>query len=217
MRVGISRHMVTLHARLFRGSSTPPLNQLFDAMDYIHNERNIIHCDIKPENILLSHGLLPTPGSTSAMGECLPPAPVVAVPAGAIFAARTPTCLPPRLVIPRAWVVMSCLHCTPLRDRAPHTHVVFGKPNRSSFPFTFMWGCSAAQAPLWLHYRQSLDVFVVEHDLMDVIYVFLRSSGPRHRPHQALHHRLGWPAVRGQDMRLWERTAGQGCEVRVFF
>ena len=80
MRGGVSRHMATLHARLYRGSSTPPLNQLFDAMDYIHNERNIIHCDIKPENILLSHGLLPTPGSTSAMGECLPPVPAVAVP-----------------------------------------------------------------------------------------------------------------------------------------
>jgi serine/threonine protein kinase len=43
--------------------------QLFDAVDYIHNERNIIHCDIKPENILLSHGLLPTAGSSSGLGR----------------------------------------------------------------------------------------------------------------------------------------------------
>jgi serine/threonine protein kinase len=117
---------------------SPPLTQLFDAMDYIHNERNIIHCDIKPENILLSHGLLPTPGSTSAMGECLPPAPVVAVPAGAIFATQTcigATCPLGACTTHGSVVVTSTLSVVMAIPSG--FLVVFEKPNRSSFTFTF--------------------------------------------------------------------------------
>lgn len=32
--------------------------QLFDAMDYIHNTQRVIHCDMKPENILFGRDLL---------------------------------------------------------------------------------------------------------------------------------------------------------------
>ncbi len=67
-RANVPRHVS--FALLLLGRLHYPLcTQLFDAVDYIHNERNIIHCDIKPENILLSHGLLPTAGSSAGLGR----------------------------------------------------------------------------------------------------------------------------------------------------
>eukprot|EP00051_Salpingoeca_urceolata_P035377 m.29394 g.29394 ORF g.29394 m.29394 type:complete len:673 (+) comp9133_c0_seq2:195-2213(+) len=51
-----------LHARLSESCGVPPhegrryVSELLDALDYIHESHHLVHCDIKPENMLLSHG-----------------------------------------------------------------------------------------------------------------------------------------------------------------